>query len=79
MLLVLSLILAPRSIVWMIVLIGQLVFYALALIGHFTKTENRFFRLITYYAMTVVAQWNGVFNIITGKAKPTWSKAESTR
>ena len=79
LLLVLSLILAPRSIFWLIVLIGQLVFYALALIGHFTKTENRFFRLITYYVMTVVAQWNGVFNIITGKTKPTWSKAESTR
>lgn len=29
--------------------------------------------------MTVIAQWHGVYNIITGKAKPTWAKAESTR
>ena len=79
LLLILSFILAPRGVFWMIMLIGQLAFYALALIGQFTKTENRYIRLITYYAMTVAAQWHGVFNIITGKAKPTWSKAESTR
>ena len=79
LLLILSFILAPRGVFWMIMLIGQLAFYALALIGQFTRTENRYIHLITYYAMTVAAQWHGVFNIITGKAKPTWSKAESTR
>ena len=29
--------------------------------------------------MTIVAQWRGVINIVTGKSKPTWEKAESTR
>ena len=79
LLLVISFALAPSGIFWMIVLFGQLAFYTLALLGQITKTENRYIRLITYYVMTVISQWHGVYNIITGKAKPTWNKAESTR
>lgn len=71
--------LAPRGWFWVIMLAGQVAFYTLALIGYITKTENKYVKLITYYVMTVIAQWHGVYNIITGKAKPTWSKAESTR
>jgi len=35
--------------------------------------------VFSYYAMTVLAQWFGVINIIMGKSKPFWEKAESTR
>ena len=35
--------------------------------------------MVYYYCMTVFAQIVGVKNIITGKAKPFWEKAESTR
>lgn len=57
----------------------QNLFYLCALIQFIFKTKNRFLRMIFYYCMTVVAQWNGVFNILTGRAKPFWEKAETTR
>ena len=77
--LITNIILSSQGWFWMITLIGQLLFYALAFIGHITKAGNKYLKLITYYVMTVLSQWHGVYNIITGKAKPTWSKAESTR
>lgn len=64
---------------FMLTLIGQLLLFLLAFIRHFTKTKNKPLTMIYYYMITVVAQWVGVFNIITGKAKPFWEKAETTR
>lgn len=58
---------------------GQLIFYSLALIKKITKTKNKYLTLIYYYCITIIAQWVGVYNILTGKAKPFWEKAESTR
>ena len=55
----------------------QVIIYALGYIGKFSK--NKYIHLIYYYCITIVAQWHGVFNILTDKAKPTWDKAESTR
>ena len=43
------------------------------------KGKTLIIRFICYYGMTVIAQIHGVINIITGKAKPVWEKAESTR
>ena len=51
----------------------------MAIIGWCTKSNNRIVRIVSYYCMTVIAQWKGVMNIITGKSKPVWEKAESTR
>lgn len=62
---------------WKILLICQCLFYISGIIGKYT--DNKVFHMIYYYCVTVLAQWHGVFNIITGKAKPTWEKAESTR
>ena len=64
---------------WIAVLCVQILFYLIALLGWVTKSGNRIIKIVTYYCMTVMAQWNGVINIITGKAKPVWEKAESTR
>ena len=64
---------------WIVVLAAQVLFYALALLGYLTKGKNRLARMAFYYCLTVLAQWNGVFNILTGKTKPVWEKAESTR
>lgn len=64
---------------YMMTFIGQLFFYLLALIGAYTKTKNKYLTLIYYYCVTIIAQWVGVYNILTGKAKPFWEKAESTR
>lgn len=57
----------------------QTLFYLLALFKVITKSNNKYLTLIYYYCVTVIAQWVGVYNILTGKAKPFWEKAESTR
>ncbi|MGE7182756.1 glycosyltransferase family 2 protein [Peribacillus sp. NPDC006672] len=59
--------------------VGQVMFYFLALVRVITKTNNKYLTLIYYYCVTVTAQWVGVYNILSGKAKPFWEKAESTR
>ncbi len=64
---------------WKVTLVLQILFYGVALIGWFTKSESKFIRIISYYCMTVMAQWKGVINVATGKSKPVWEKAESTR
>ncbi|TAH67248.1 MAG: glycosyltransferase family 2 protein [Anaerolineaceae bacterium] len=64
---------------YMITFMGQVLFYILALIRSLTKSKNKYLNLIYYYTITIIAQWIGVFKIITGKAKPFWDKAESTR
>lgn len=64
---------------YFVVFLGQLIFYIMALIKYITKSQNKYLTLMYYYTVTIIAQWIGVYNIITGKAKPTWEKAESTR
>ena len=58
---------------------GQVLFYLLALLKAISKIDNKFINLIYYYTVTIIAQWVGVYNILTGKAKPFWEKAETTR
>jgi len=57
----------------------QLLFYFVAFIKIITKSKNKIITLVFYYVVTVLAQWVGVYNILTGKAKPFWEKADSTR
>ena len=64
---------------WQIMLGVQVMFYLIAITGLITKSSNRWIRIASYYCMTVMAQWKGVLNKITGKSKPVWEKAESTR
>lgn len=64
---------------YLITFIGQLLFYLLALLKLIFKTNNKLLTLIYYYCVTIISQWVGVYNILTGKAKPYWEKAESTR
>jgi len=59
--------------------IGQVFFYVLAWIKVITKNNNKYLTLINYYTVTLLAQWVGVYKIVTGKTKPFWEKAESTR
>ncbi|WP_100405636.1 glycosyltransferase family 2 protein [Bacillus solitudinis] len=64
---------------YMVTFFGQVLFYLLALLRAITKSNNKYLTLIYYYCVTIIAQWVGVYNILTGKAKPFWEKAESTR
>lgn len=57
----------------------QLLFYTLALIKVFTKSKNKYLTLVYYYCVTIFAQWIGVYNMLSGKSKPFWEKAETTR
>ncbi|XCP84013.1 glycosyltransferase family 2 protein [Roseburia hominis] len=77
--LVINIPLAVGSTFWKIVLGLQILFYLIAIIGWFTKSGNRLVKIISYYCMTIMAQWKGVINIVIGKSKPVWEKAESTR
>ena len=64
---------------WKIILALQVIFYSTAIVGWHVKSKNKLVRIIFYYCMTVVAQWKGVINVMTGQSKPVWEKAESTR
>lgn len=68
-----------NSLFYLILFLGQVSFYLLAFIRFTTNANNKYMTLIFYYCVTVFAQWVGVLNILTGKAKPFWEKAESTR
>ncbi len=60
-------------------LIGQIIIYLLAILKGLTKIDNKILNISYYYCATIIAQTIGVYNTITGKAKPFWEKAESTR
>lgn len=79
LLLLTNLYLITENLFYLICFIAQFLFYLLALIKLITKTNNKYLTLIYYYCATILAQWIGVFNILTGKTKPFWEKAESTR
>jgi len=72
-------ILITDSLFYVMIFMVQVLIYLLAIIGAITKTNNKYVTMIYYYIVTVIAQWVGVYNILTGKAKPFWEKAESTR
>lgn len=57
----------------------QVAFFIIAGIAIKAKIGTSLIRMIGYYGMTVFAQIHAVYNIMTGKAKPTWEKAETTR
>ncbi|GGF96548.1 glycosyltransferase family 2 protein [Paenibacillus aceti] len=64
---------------YVVMFVGQALFYLLALVRAITKSNNKYLTLVYYYCVTILAQWVGVYSILTGKAKPFWEKAESTR
>lgn len=65
--------------IYIITFIGQIIIYLLAILQHKYNLKSSIMNMIYYYCITLLAQWNGVYNILTGKAKPFWDKAESTR
>ncbi len=78
-LLVSNIFLVNQSVFYLYILIIQLIIYVLAILQSLIKTRNKILVFINYYAMTVLAQFIGVIKTITGKNKPFWEKAESTR
>lgn len=74
-----SLILSSNNILYFFLLLLQILFYLLALVQQFFKSKSKLLILINYYTLTLVAQIVGVYKVVTGKAKPFWEKAETTR
>lgn len=74
-----NLLIFSDSLLYAGVLMGQIIFYTLGLVKVITGSKNKYLNLIYYYCVTLAAQWVGVYRVITGKAKPFWEKAESTR
>lgn len=74
-----SAILVGQNYIYLIALIVQILVYVLALVKYRLKINNKVLNMIYYYCITIFAQIIGVKNILTGKAKPFWEKAESTR
>lgn len=56
---------------------SQNLFYFFALLG--SIINNKYLKLCYYYTITLIAQLHGILNYFTGKRKPFWEKAESTR
>ena len=71
--------LAFTNLFFLISLVAQVLFYLIALIKHITKVENKIVNMIYYYSITIIAQIFGAYRQLTGKSKPFWEKAESTR
>ena len=65
--------------IYLLAFIVQMLFYLMAIMKQLFKIDNKFINIIYYYCITILAQIIGVKNILTGKAKPFWEKAESTR
>lgn len=69
------------SVIGLVLTIGQVVCFIISWLSIKGKMRGKssLIKFICYYGMTVIAQIHGVINIATGKAKPIWEKAESTR
>jgi hypothetical protein len=74
-----NILLIQESWFYLLPIFVQVLFYLLALVRAITKTKNKSLTLIYYYTVTIIAQWVGVYRILTGKTKPFWEKADSTR
>ncbi len=74
-----SIILLKQNYIYLIAFFIQTLIYLMAIIKKVFKINNKIFNIVHYYCITILAQIIGVKNILTGKAKPFWEKAESTR
>jgi cellulose synthase/poly-beta-1,6-N-acetylglucosamine synthase-like glycosyltransferase len=71
--------LIKENIFYNLVFLIQCVFYLLAICKKIFRFINKIFYYPYYYCMTLAAQLIGAINQLTGKSKPFWEKAESTR
>ena len=79
LLLITSILLIKTSIIYILALVAQIIVYLFAILKKVFNINNKLINFCFYYCMTVLAQFIGVLKTITGKNKPFWEKAESTR
>ena len=76
---IVNLALLNQGVFYRLFFLGQVAFFTLAAIGKFTGSKAKIFYFPRYYTMMMLAQIKGAINEATGKSKPTWEKAETTR
>lgn len=74
-----NILLIRENIFYNLIFVIQCIFYLLAICKKVFGLKNIIFYYPYYYSMTIVAQLYGAINQLTGKSKPFWEKAESTR
>lgn len=74
-----NILLIKKDIFYNLIFIMQCLFYLLAACKKVFGFKNKIFYYPYYYSMTLVAQFYGAINQLTGKSKPFWEKAETTR
>lgn len=74
-----NLALLNQGVFYRLFFLGQVAFFTLAAIGKLTESKTKIFYFPRYYTMMMLAQIKGAINEATGKSKPTWEKAETTR
>ena len=62
---------------YVLTMVGQVAFYIIALLGRSLKSTILY--MPYYYSMTILSQILGAYNEMTGKSKPFWEKAETTK
>lgn len=78
-LLISNVLILSNSPIYIASFIIQLIVYLLAILRKLFNINNKLLTFCFYYCMTIFAQLIGVIKTITGKNKPFWEKAESTR
>lgn len=68
-----------QGFIYKLILLGQVAFLILAILGQVSKAKNKIVYFPRYYSMMMLAQILGAKNELTGKSAATWEKAESTR
>lgn len=79
LLLLANIYLINKNVIYEISLLLQLMIYLMAILKNVLGIKNKIFNFCSYYCMTILAQFIGVIKSITGRNKPFWEKAESTR
>lgn len=62
-----------------VVILLQIIWIMLSMFAISREIPYKIIRFACYYGITILAQYVGVWRVLTGKAKPVWEKAESTR
>ena len=64
---------------FLFLMLCQLLFYCLSLVGFITKTKIKLFFFPFYYCMTIYAQFVAVVTTLTGRSKSIWNTDSSNR
>lgn len=76
---IVNLLLLKEHLIYTFTISFQILFYLLALLSKIFNLKNKLFNYPFYYTMTLLAQLIGTTNHLSGKSKPFWEKADTTR